>query len=80
VSHEKSLALHLKAAPAADDAALAAINAFTLRPFAADELQLREYVLAHNCIDRDNEVFDESLLDDFATSLPGKGIFVNHPT
>lgn len=80
MSHEKSLALHLKAAPAADDAALAAINAFTLRPFAADELQLREYVLAHNCIDRDNEVFDESLLDDFATSLPGKGVYITHPT
>lgn len=80
MSHEKSLALHLKAAPAADDAALAAINAFTLRPFAAEELQLREYVLAHNCIDRDNEVFDESLLDDFATSLPGKGVYINHPT
>lgn len=77
---QKALALHMKAAPAADDAALAAIRQYTLRDFTADELQLREYVLAHNCIDRDNEVFDESLLDDFATSLPGKGVYINHPT
>lgn len=80
MSHQKALALHLKAAPAADDAVLAAIGKYTLRPFSADELQLREYVLAHNCIDRDNECFDESLLDDFATSLPGKGVYIVHPT
>lgn len=80
MSHLKALALHIKAAPAADDAALATIRAYTLRDFTADELQLREYVLAHNCIDRDNEVFDESLLDDFATTLPGKGVYINHPT
>jgi hypothetical protein len=80
VSHLKQLALHIKAAPAVDDAALAAVNAYTLRPFAADELQLREYVLAHNCIDRDNECFDEALLDNFATSLLGKGVYIKHPT
>ncbi|NMW23481.1 hypothetical protein HFP05_03420 [Rhodanobacter denitrificans] len=80
MSHLKALALNVKAAPAADDAALAVINGFTLRPFTADELQLREYVLAHNCIDRDDEVFDEALLDNFATTLPGKGVYINHPT
>lgn len=80
MSHQKALALHVKAAPAADDAALALVNGFTLRPFAADELQLREYVLAHNCIDRDNECFDEALLDNFATSLTGKGVHIIHPT
>lgn len=70
----------MKAAPAADDAELAAIRKYTLRDFAPDELQLREYVLAHNCIDRDNECFDEALLDNFATSLPGKGVYIIHPT
>lgn len=80
MSHLKALALHVKAAPAVDDAALAAVNQYTLRPFAADELQLREYVLAHNCIDRDNECFDEALLDNFATTLLGKGVYIKHPT
>lgn len=69
-----------KAAGAATDTQLAAINAHTLRPFTADELVVREFVLAHNCIDRDGECFDEGLLQDFAKSLPGKGIFVKHPT
>ncbi|HET6805317.1 MAG TPA: hypothetical protein VFH59_07760 [Frateuria sp.] len=77
---QKSLALHIKAAAAVDEATLAAINAFTLREFTAEELQVREYVLAHNCIDRDNEVFDESLLDDFARTIPGKGVYIIHPT
>lgn len=81
MSHQqKALALHMKAAPAADDAAMAAIRKYTLRDFAPDELQLREYILAHNCIDRDNECFDESLLDDFATTLQGKGVYIKHPT
>lgn len=59
---------------------LAAINAFTLREFAADELHVRTFVVCHNCVDRDNECFDEALLQDFAKSLPGKGVFVKHPT
>lgn len=59
---------------------LAAINAFTLRDFAADELHVRTFVVCHNCVDRDNECFDEALLQDFAKSLPGKGVFVKHPT
>lgn len=80
MSHLKQLALRVKAAPAVDDAALAAVNQYTLRPFAADELQLREYVLAHNCIDRDNECFDEALLDNFSATLPGKGVYIKHPT
>jgi hypothetical protein len=81
VSHKvKSLALHIKAATAVDDATLAKINALTLREFTADELQVREYVLAHNCIDRDNECFDEALLEDFKNTLPRKGVHIIHPT
>lgn len=80
MSQHKALALHVKAALAADDAALAKIRQYTLRDFTPDELQLREYVLAHNCIDRDNECFDEALLDNFATTLLGKGVYITHPT
>ncbi|HSX63325.1 MAG TPA: hypothetical protein VLF15_01215, partial [Pseudoxanthomonas sp.] len=31
-------------------------------------------------IDRDDEVFDASLLADFARTLPGKGLFIKHPS
>lgn len=79
-THRKIYALHLKAAPSVDDGVMAKIRQFTLRDFAPDELQVREYVLAHNCIDRDNECFDEALLDAFATSLPGKGVHIVHPS
>ena len=77
---QKALALHIKAAGAADDATLVAIRQYTLRAFTPDELQIRDYALAHNCIDRDNEVFDEAVLDDFARTLPGKGVYIRHPT
>lgn len=76
----KTLALRVKAAQAVDDATLALINQFTLRPFTADELQVREYVLAHNCIDRDNECFHEDLLEDFMRTLVDKGVHIIHPT
>ena len=66
------------ATPSAEQ--LAAINAFTQRDFTADELHVRTFVLCHNCVDRDGECFDEALLQDFAKSLPGKGVFVKHPT
>lgn len=58
---------------------VAAINAFTLREHAADELYVREFVVCHNGIDRDRECIDEALLAKFATSLPGKGLFIKHP-
>lgn len=66
------------ATPSAEQ--LAAINGFTLREFTAEELHVRTFVLCHNCVDRDGECFDEALLQDFAKSLPGKGVFVKHPT
>lgn len=69
-----------KAAATPSDAQLAAINAFTLREFTADELHVRTFVVCHNCVDRDNECFDEGLLQDFVKSLPGKGVFIKHPT
>ena len=75
----KSFALCMKAAGDPTAAQLAAIRAYTLRDFKAEELVVREFVLAHNAIDRDNEVMDESLLADFARTIPGKGTYINHP-
>lgn len=79
MSREKHLALRQKSVGTPTDAQLSLVNRFTLRPFAADELVVREYTLAHNCIDRDRECFDEALLQDFARTLPGKGVFIRHP-
>lgn len=77
---EKSLARTVvKAAGTPDEGTLAAIRAYTLRDFAAEELVVREFVLAHNAIDRDREVFSEAILGDFARSLPGKGVHIRHP-
>lgn len=78
-AHHKAFSLSQKAVGAVSDAQMAAINAYTLREFTADEVMVREYVLAHNCIDRDNECFDEALLADFARTMPGKGIHIRHP-
>lgn len=64
-------------APSAEQ--LAAINQFTLKEFTADQVYTRTAILAHNAIDRDNEVFDEALLAAFVRSLPGKGLFNKHP-
>lgn len=81
IGQAKSLRLQFKAAsgePTAEQ--LTAIRAYTLRDFTPAEIVVREFVLAHNGIDRDNEVFDEPLLADFARTLPGKGVFaVGHP-
>ncbi len=77
----KRLALACKDAGSGkpDDAALAAIRPYTLREFAPDELYVRTFIVAHNAIDRDDEVFDEPFLDQLARTLPGKGCFEKHP-
>lgn len=66
------------ASPTAEQ--LAAIAQFTVREMKAEELYVREYIVAHNAIDRDRECFDEALLGEFARTFPGKGLFVRHPT
>lgn len=77
----KSLARTVvKAAGVPDETQLAAIRTYTLRDFAPDELVVREFVLAHNAIDRDREVFGEAILGDFARTLPGKGVHIRHPS
>lgn len=78
-AQHKTLHLAIKAAGAPDEAQLAAIRQYTLRDFTADELMVRTFVLAHNCIDRDDEVFDEALLADFRRSIVGKGVYIRHP-
>jgi hypothetical protein len=77
----KRLALACKDAGSGkpDDAALAAIRPYTLREFAPDELYVRTFIVAHNAIDRDDEVFDEAFLAQLASTLPGKGCFEKHP-
>lgn len=77
----KSLAaIRAKAASAPTPEQLTAVNAYTLREMTAEQIVVREYVLAHNAIDRDKECFADDLLADFARTLPGKGVFSEgHP-
>jgi len=75
----KSLPARGKSAGTPSDGQLAQIRQYCLNDMAAESLYTRSFVLAHNCIDRDAEAFDEGLLADFAKSLPGKGIYIKHP-
>ena len=76
--------LQVVAVKAAGDGAptpvqMAGINQYTLKELHPEDVYVRSVYLAHNAIDRDQEVFDDALLDDFARTLPGKGFFVKHP-
>ena len=76
----KQLHPRIKAASAVTDAQLQMINAHALTALSAEDVQVREYLLCHNGIDRDGEVLDEKLLADLARTLPGKGVFsTGHP-
>lgn len=68
-----------KAAGEVSSQQLALINAFSLCDLKADELYVRTFYVCHNALDRDTEVFDERLLQDFERTLPGKGCFIKHP-
>jgi hypothetical protein len=64
----------------ASDEQMAKINTFALEPLTADQVYVRRYLVAHNGIDRDRERFNDELLDQFAATLPGKGMFLDgHP-
>lgn len=76
----KTLGRALKGAGAPEAAQLAVINGMALREHTAEELYVREFIVAHNGLDRDRESIDEALLDAMARTLPGKGLFVKHPT
>lgn len=79
-THQKSLQHRAKAGATPDAGDLAAIRALALRDFEPGEIVVRECDLAHNCIDRDKECFDDALLDEFSRSIIGKGVFLKgHP-
>lgn len=61
------------------DEQLAKINTdFAIVPLTADQVYVRKFLLAHNAIDRDRERFSEALLDDFARTMPSKGLLWGH--
>ncbi|RCX32072.1 hypothetical protein [Thioalbus denitrificans] len=68
-----------KAAGEASSDQLEAINRLALAELAAEQVYVRTAYLGHNGIDRDREVLDDGLLDDFARTLPGKGLHLRHP-
>ena len=80
MKHKTLTAAIRKGSSTPDETKLAAINSMALRDLKAEEVYAREYVSAHNGIDRDREVFDEAVLNDLARTLPGKGFFVRHPS
>jgi hypothetical protein len=57
---------------------LAKINSYALTALTADQVFVRKFLMAHNCIDRDNECFPSDMLDQFATSMPGKSMLEGH--
>lgn len=78
--HTKSLALRgCKSTGAPTPEQLAEIRPHMLADVPADELVVREFILAHNGIDRDSEVFSTALLEAFERTLPGKGVHIRHP-
>lgn len=78
-AHTKQFRATVKAVASPDEATLAKIRAFTLVDIDPEQLVVREFALAHNCVDRDREVFDEPLLAAFANTIPGKGCHIRHP-
>ncbi|WP_349782310.1 hypothetical protein [Xanthomonas arboricola] len=76
----KRLHLAIKSAGDASAEQLTAIRQYTLADLPAEKLYVRTFAIAHNAIDRDRECFDEALLADFARTLPGKGLFIKHPS
>lgn len=84
MSNKIAKALHTKAlgaGRAVTEEQLQKINRLALVPLLPEQVYVRRYLMAHNLVDRDNERFAEALLEDFTTSLPGKGFFAEgHPS
>ena len=57
---------------------LAKINRYALTPLAAEQVFVRKFLMAHNCIDRDEECFPVDMLDQFAATMPGKSLLTGH--
>ncbi len=60
------------------DDILAKINSYALEDLTADDVFVGKQLLAHNGVDRDRERFPESMLDNFAETLPGKSVLYFH--
>jgi hypothetical protein len=54
------------------------INSYALTALTADQVFVRKFLMAHNCIDRDNECFPSDMLDQFAATMPGKSMLEGH--
>lgn len=57
---------------------LAKINRYALKELTADDVYVRKFLMAHNCIDRDRECFPAEMLDQFAATFPGKSMLEGH--
>lgn len=57
---------------------MALINSYAYSDLAPADVYVRKWYLANNGIDRDNERFPESLLAEFAATLPGKSFLKSH--
>jgi hypothetical protein len=54
------------------------INTYALKDLSPDDVYIRQFLLAHNAVDRDQERFSENLLEDFRRTLPGKSVLQSH--
>jgi len=77
--HKGAVLVAVKAAGNPSSPQLAAINAIALKELTEDEVYVRTAILSHSGIDRDSDAIEKTLLDDFAKTLPGKGLFIKHP-
>jgi hypothetical protein len=57
---------------------MAKINLYALKELSLDDVYVRKILMAHNLVDRDRERFSETILDDFAATLPGKSFLYAH--
>ncbi len=57
---------------------LTRINQYALKELKTEEVYVRKFLLAHNAIDRDNERFPETILDQFRDTLSGKSLLIGH--
>lgn len=57
---------------------MSTVNKFTLEDLKKEEVFIGKLLLAHNAIDRDGERFSERMLENFATTIPGKSFIDAH--
>lgn len=80
VSGKKNLKITgLKISPTAPtEDQLKKINQYTRRPFTIDELYIGQMWLANNAIDRDNERYNEEILQHFNRTIIRKTLLLDH--